>query len=394
MSKNIKINNVNSKYYCFTHNNYTDTSFKHLETLFLSGKLCYLIYGKEIGEKGTPHLQGYVEFKIATRHTTVVKFFGKGYHLEVRKGTQEEAHKYCRKGSQTHQDWYDLDPTTNKPYRWTHSTYGLNACVTEMGELTKTMAKGTRTDIIKIKQSVEKGGIRSLFDNDHVTLTQIQMAERYLSHSEKPRDFAPKFYYISGKSGYGKTTLAYSQAKQLGYKDDEIYTKSEGSKWWQSYDAHKVVILDDFRDSWMPLTEFLSLFSSKPKSVEYKGGSRQLKPEVIFLTSIKHPNELYANCAGDPQIQVMRRIDRLTVLTQPNYDLVKATKELDDKNAKYDIINSGGGKQVYQFNHQSLIDDKLEQLVIVPPREAQKPLRVKTLKDDEPTPPSLLFKWD
>lgn len=382
MSKSVKrakkSKTVNSKYFCFTHNNYSDASFEHLKFLFETKKFGYIIYGREVGESGTPHLQGYLEMKVATRMSTLITLMGKGYHIEPRRGTQEEAHKYCRKGKQTKDNWYAIHPVTGESYRWTHPTYGLEAIVTEMGTLTVTMKPGTRTDIRLIKDTVNKGGMRALFDAQVLTVSQIQMAEKYLSNCEKPRDMAPKFYFITGKSGFGKTTLAYEQAKLMFYKDEDIYTKSEGSKWWQGYDAHKVVILDDFRDSWMPLTEFLSLFSSKPKTVEVKGGSRQFKPEVIFVTTIKSPRDLYANCSGDPQIQILRRIDRVTMLTKPTYDVSVSIINRRDNNMAYDSINdeSKGDRRVLQFNPHSLTNDKLDTLVpLVSPTWPIRPLR-------------------
>lgn len=364
VSKPNKVDNTNSKYFIFTFNNYTDNTIKHIEDLFATGKFQYFIYGKEIGEQGTPHFQGYLELKAAMRLLTLVKVIGNGFHLDVRKGSQEDAIKYCRKGAQTGEDWHKDNPDTHKPYKWTHPTYGLNASVTELGEPTKLMKSGTRTDIIKIKEAVNAGGMRALYDNDHITLNQIHMAERYMSIAEKPRDFAPKFYFISGKSGFGKTTLAHNQAKLMGYTTEQIYTKSEGSKWWPGYDAHKVVILDDFRDSWMPITEFLSLFNATPKNVEYKGGSRQLKPEIIFVTTIKEAHEIYANCSGDPQIQIMRRIDRYIMLDKPQYNLNKPSITNSHINEKYDAINViDDTKRVFVFNRDSLVDDKIQQLI-------------------------------
>ena len=45
---------------CFTLNNYTTADIdKGVE--FGTNKCTYLVYGEEIGELGTPHLQGYLE---------------------------------------------------------------------------------------------------------------------------------------------------------------------------------------------------------------------------------------------------------------------------------------------------------------------------------------------
>ena len=42
--------------YCFTLNNYTEEEYQSI----INTKYDYLVVGKEIGESGTPHLQGFV----------------------------------------------------------------------------------------------------------------------------------------------------------------------------------------------------------------------------------------------------------------------------------------------------------------------------------------------
>ena len=82
-----------AKNYCFTVNNPTapiDTTHPQIG---------YIIYQQEIGENGTVHFQGYVEWKSKQRITAIKKF---GYpwstcHLEIRRGTQAEAIAYCSK---------------------------------------------------------------------------------------------------------------------------------------------------------------------------------------------------------------------------------------------------------------------------------------------------------
>jgi hypothetical protein len=45
---------------CFTLNNYTSQEY---EALLYNDNFKYVIIGKEVGESGTPHLQGYGELK-------------------------------------------------------------------------------------------------------------------------------------------------------------------------------------------------------------------------------------------------------------------------------------------------------------------------------------------
>lgn len=54
-----------SKNWCFTWNNYTEDWFEHLDQM--APKIQGFIYGEEVGEEGTPHIQGYIEFKDKVR---------------------------------------------------------------------------------------------------------------------------------------------------------------------------------------------------------------------------------------------------------------------------------------------------------------------------------------
>lgn len=81
--------------WCFTLNNYKIKEADILAHYFIENSKYYII-GKEIGEKGTPHLQGYIEFDNA-RHLTALKKIHNKIHWEVAKGTREENFKYCSK---------------------------------------------------------------------------------------------------------------------------------------------------------------------------------------------------------------------------------------------------------------------------------------------------------
>jgi hypothetical protein len=80
-----------SKYWCFTLNNY-----KKDDINIISSKVLNYCIGEEVGESGTPHLQGYIEFESKKRPMGVFKEY-KNIHWEKRKGTRAEAAHYCRK---------------------------------------------------------------------------------------------------------------------------------------------------------------------------------------------------------------------------------------------------------------------------------------------------------
>lgn len=88
-------NRVRGRKWCFTVNNFTENELTQITNDFKHDKI---IIGKEVGEEGTPHLQGYVEFKNAISFNSLKKIL-KRAHIEKAKGTTEDNIRYCSKES-------------------------------------------------------------------------------------------------------------------------------------------------------------------------------------------------------------------------------------------------------------------------------------------------------
>lgn len=88
-----------SKRWCFTINNFSNAEFEALfdETRVEGHGVSYVVAGKETGDTGTPHIQGYVEFSLRKRLRSVKRFVGNRAHCEVSRGSPEEASLYCKK---------------------------------------------------------------------------------------------------------------------------------------------------------------------------------------------------------------------------------------------------------------------------------------------------------
>lgn len=81
--------------WCFTLNNYTEEEVKCIKEQDVQ----YLIFGKEKGENGTEHLQGYFQFKKRIGIRGLKKILERA-HWEKARGTPEQNIAYCSKDKQ------------------------------------------------------------------------------------------------------------------------------------------------------------------------------------------------------------------------------------------------------------------------------------------------------
>lgn len=88
-----------TKSWVFTLNNYSDADMRRLDSFMAADVIEYMVYGKEIGDSGTPHLQGFVVWKNRKSFQSTRDLMPFGTHLKPKsvKSTVEEAAAYCRK---------------------------------------------------------------------------------------------------------------------------------------------------------------------------------------------------------------------------------------------------------------------------------------------------------
>ncbi len=87
---------LRGKKYVFTINNYDSTIIDHLKN-FLDKESSRYIFGLEVGEQGTPHIQGYMEFTNQRFRSAIKKGVGHEFFIEVAKGTLEQNFDYTSK---------------------------------------------------------------------------------------------------------------------------------------------------------------------------------------------------------------------------------------------------------------------------------------------------------
>lgn len=258
--------------YVFTINNPTDVDYMCVRALAEESK--YLIYGKETGEEGTFHLQGYVYFD-NQRHFGVVKGFIPRAHMEAAKGSPQQNYEYCKKQG-------DFVEFGERP------KHGKRNDIEEAKEIARTTSR--MKDVVAASTSYQA----------------IRVASEYLKYHETPRDFKPEVRWYFGATGEGKTKLAREWLKEDG---EDVYTCLDEGKWWEGYDGHKSVLIDDFRKDFAKFHVMLRLLDRYEHRVEVKGGSRQLVARKIAITCPFHPRMVYET-REDIQ-QLLRRIDKI-----------------------------------------------------------------------------------
>lgn len=264
-------NSKQSRAWCFTVNNYEDNEIENAKKIPYD----YLIIGKEIGEGGTPHLQGYLYREKKVTFGKIKKMLPRA-HLEIAKGTPLDNFKYCSKDG-------NFEEFGERPHQ------------------------GKRSDLDEIKESLKTTGRITDVVEKCTNIQQLKFAETAIKYIEKKRNWKPEVYWFHGPSGTGKSKTAYEMMPDL-------YRKTNMSgQWWDGYDAHEDVLLDDLKpDTWVNYSALLELLDRYECRVQFKGGSRQFLAKRIVITSLFDPQSLFPTAPVDC-FELLRRIDEIRI---------------------------------------------------------------------------------
>lgn len=259
--------------YVFTLNNPTEDELENIKKL----KYKYIIIGDETApDTGTHHYQGYINFNSSTSFNTIKKHIPRA-HIETAKGSPLQNYEYCSKQEIKYEDGDRPKP-------------------------------GKRTDIDSIKEYIQDTPNPNMVDiitNNRTNNQTIKYAESLLKYIEKGRTTKPivKWYY--GDTGTGKTHTAYEEHENVYIKDNCLGGFFEG------YDAHKTIIIDDMRYDTFKYNHLLVLLHKYPNRVNVKGTSRQNLAHTIIITAPQSPHEMFEGKITENIGQLLRRIDEI-----------------------------------------------------------------------------------
>lgn len=238
----------------FTLNNYSNDEYDYLIALEI---FKYLIIGKEVGEQGTPHLQGYAVLNKRMRFNALKKVLPR-CHFESRNGTHEQAREYCKKDG-------DFIEIGESPRQGKRTDLEEVAEKLKQGVDTTTIARDHTTTYIKFYRGIEQAALKLQTSYEHSSTRGI---------------------WIWGPPGSGKS---WSVREQF----PGAYLKPQ-SKWWDGYSGEHDVILDDLDTP--VLGHYLKIWSDRYACTgETKGGTIHLQHRNFAVTSNYHPSDLFTD---------------------------------------------------------------------------------------------------
>ena len=278
------------KNWCFTVNNWTSEHVDILNRMPYS----YLVYGKEVGDNGTPHLQGYIQLKRRKYRSSLSKLLP--CYWELAKGSSADNRAYCTK----HRDFFEDGV----------SSTGL---VGGSLKLVDRILRNKRLITVPFEELVATGElhpnqVRGL-KNGISDIVEQRRLSVVVSPLEWPEGSPPNVWYW-GPAGTGKSFRA--------RKEFPLAFDKPCNKWWDGYNFIAPVIIEDFDKRHECLIHFLKRWADRyPFTGEVKGGtSYSIRPPSIVVTSNYHPRDIWTHDTDLSPIERRFKIVHVPVLVQ------------------------------------------------------------------------------
>lgn len=267
---------MRSRCWVFTINNYNDEDIERLKSITHR----YIVFGREVGEYGTPHLQGYIALENARSRASVCKMLGGKAFVECRNGSHEQAATYCKKEGQ----FYEHGERPDDPK--------------EKGEKTK--------EVWRQISDHAKAGDMAWID--------INYPKAYILHKPRlesihapiiaPMDGDLLHEWWMGESGTGKSKTLWEL-----YPD---HFEKPLNKWWDGYNHEPVVAIEEWSPANACTTSSLKRWADRyPFAGEIKGGTKQrLRPKKVIVLSNYRPDQCFTT--QEDLAPIMRRFAILT----------------------------------------------------------------------------------
>lgn len=261
-------------HWCFTLNNPDG----NLDVTLNNDAVRYATWQMEMGDEGTNHFQGYLELQRSQRIEWLARLIP-GAHFERRRGTREQARSYARKD----------DTRIEGPW--------------EIGQW-DAGGQGNRTDIAAFKQAVDSGkkDLELWDEMPGMYLRYEKMLSKIRSLKQPRRNWKTHVTLVYGNPGLGKSYWCRQQAP-------DAYWKAPNNKWFDTYDRHEDVVMDDYK-AWLPWSTILQLMDEGPCKVESKGSFCEFLARRMFITTNFLPSDWYNSSEDSKQKYPIRALTR------------------------------------------------------------------------------------
>lgn len=262
-----------AKNWCFTVNNWTAEDRAIFEGLDVN----FIVFEEEVGENGTPHLQGYLQLKVQKRLAWLKKHVHGTAHWEVAHGSPDRNIEYCTKeGKNIHQ----------------------RGSVSRQGKGAELMAL-----ITAVKQNPQMTE-KELWNEHPLAMAKyphVPPSVRAAMADVQDMDGELVNLWIWGEKGAGKSKWC-----KQNYPD--AYRK-EATKWWQHYRFQDVVWIDEWGVNHAHLINELKRWTDRYwYPAEWKGGSfEKIRPKMFVITSNHSLRDCFSGAAMEDVEALERR---------------------------------------------------------------------------------------
>lgn len=255
-------------HFLFTLNNYEEEEYSSI-TSWLEQEAKYWIIGREVGESGTPHLQGYASLKRRRTFDAVKHKLSSRAHIERANGTARENRRYCSKDG----DFVEGGSINEG---------GKSSSRNELAESFVVAVRSGNKGVAEFATS---------FPGTYI-YSGLGMLRNALSLYPPVVRPSINVRWIYGPPGVGKSKRAHEELK-------EAYIKDPRTKWWNGYMMETEVIIDDFGPNGIDINHLLRWFDYYKCLVETKGGMVALYATTFIVTSNFHPRDVFNKYVSD-----------------------------------------------------------------------------------------------
>lgn len=311
-------NDTQSNKFIFVINNPNEKGLTHqiiAERLIRNFKTFeYMAVEDEVGEKGTPHFQGFVYFGSRVRFSSLKKQLPEA-HIEKAKGTVCQNIEYV-----------------SKTGKWAGTKKAQTSVEKSFEEFGKRPpdSKGKRDDMAELYQMIANDMTNAEIiaeNNDYILQIDKLEKVRTIILTERYKETVRldlEVVYISGATGTGKTRYVY---ESNGYSN--VYRVTDYQHPFDGYACQRAICFDEFRNS-LKLKEMLLYCDIYPIELPSRYANKFACYEKIYIVSNWELEEQYTDLQRNDKeswAAFLRRISKVIIFdksgNRTEYDSVE-----------------------------------------------------------------------